>query len=102
VRTAGWNAQPRCYLRPQHAGGREFRAFDFPDMILNGETLYRITDDEAALAAIKAANTAEVYVLPAEERKRWTEALRLVHQRFASVVGGNIIEAMYAARSAPR
>jgi C4-dicarboxylate-binding protein DctP len=54
-------------------------------------------ENEAALAAIKAAKTTEVYVLPQDERSRWREALLPVHRQFEGTVGRDTIEAFYAA-----
>jgi C4-dicarboxylate-binding protein DctP len=54
-------------------------------------------ENEAALAAIKAAKTTEVTVQPPEERKRWREALLPVHRKFEDTVGKDTIEAFYAA-----
>jgi C4-dicarboxylate-binding protein DctP len=54
-------------------------------------------ENEAALAAIKAAKTTKVYVLPQDERSRWREALLPVHRKFEGTVGRDTIEAFYAA-----
>jgi C4-dicarboxylate-binding protein DctP len=54
-------------------------------------------ENDAALAAIKAAKTTEVYVQPPEERSRWREALLPVHRKFEGTVGRDTIEAFYAA-----
>jgi len=54
-------------------------------------------ENEAALAAIKAAKTTEVYVLPQDERSRWREALLPVHRKFEGTVGKDTIAAFYAA-----
>jgi len=54
-------------------------------------------ENEAALAAIKAAKTTEVYVQPPEERKRWREALLPVHRKFEDTIGKDTIAAFYAA-----
>jgi C4-dicarboxylate-binding protein DctP len=54
-------------------------------------------ENEAALAAIKAAKTTEVYVQPPEERARWRAALLPVHRQFERMVGKDTIDAFYAA-----
>jgi C4-dicarboxylate-binding protein DctP len=54
-------------------------------------------ENEAALAAIKAAKTTEITVLPPEERARWRDALLPVHRKFERMVGKDTIDAFYAA-----
>jgi C4-dicarboxylate-binding protein DctP len=58
------------------------------------------SENDAALAAIKAAKTTEVYVLPADERRRWRAALWPVHREFEGVVGKDTLAAVYAATAA--
>jgi C4-dicarboxylate-binding protein DctP len=55
------------------------------------------TENEAALAAVKAAGTTEVYVLTPEERAAWREALRPVHREFESRIGGDVLRSVYEA-----
>jgi C4-dicarboxylate-binding protein DctP len=57
-------------------------------------------ENDAALAAIKTAGTTEVYVLPADERQRWRDALWRVHREFESRVGKDTLATVYAATPA--
>lgn len=52
-------------------------------------------ENEAALAAVRASGRTEIYVLPAEERARWREALLPVHRKFENAVGRDNLEAIY-------
>lgn len=52
-------------------------------------------ENEQALAAVRAADRTEIYLLPAEERMRWREALLPVHGKFERMVGRDNLEAIY-------
>lgn len=51
-------------------------------------------DNEEALAAIRAAKTTEVYVLPEADRAAWRKALQPVQQQFEVVVGKDLLQAV--------
>lgn len=53
------------------------------------------SENEQALAAVRASGRTEIYVLPALERKRWRETLLAVHRRFERMVGRDNLEAIY-------
>jgi C4-dicarboxylate-binding protein DctP len=55
------------------------------------------SENESALAAVRASGRTEIHVLPAGERARWREALLPVHRRFEPVVGRGNLEAIYRA-----
>ncbi|MFO1319901.1 MAG: TRAP transporter substrate-binding protein [Burkholderiales bacterium] len=49
-----------------------------------------------ALAAVKAAGTTEVYLLPDKDRAEWQKALLPVHREFESAIGRDLIHGIYA------
>jgi C4-dicarboxylate-binding protein DctP len=51
-------------------------------------------DNDDALAAIRAAKTTEIYVLPDADRAAWAKALAPVHKQFESVIGKDLIESV--------
>jgi C4-dicarboxylate-binding protein DctP len=53
-------------------------------------------ENQDALAAIRAAGTTEIYVLPDKERLAWQQALMPVHREFEPVIGRDTINAIYA------
>jgi C4-dicarboxylate-binding protein DctP len=61
-----------------------------------------ITEQEAAaaLAAVQAAGTTRVYVLPLAERIKWWQAMLPVHKAFEERIGKDLIQATYQAAAA--
>lgn len=52
-------------------------------------------ENDSALAAVKAAGTTEIYVLPDADRRAWQQTLLPVHEQFADVVGKDTIQTVY-------
>ncbi len=52
-------------------------------------------ENDEALAQVKAAGTTEVYVLPYADRVLWHKPLVAVHKEFESVIGKDLIYAIY-------
>jgi len=53
-------------------------------------------ENDEALAKVRAAGATEVYVLPFKDRVIWQKALLPVHREFESVIGKDLIQAVYA------
>ena len=51
-------------------------------------------ENDHALAGIRAGKKTEIYVLPDTERKEWQKALNSVYQKFADVVGRDLIQSI--------
>lgn len=52
-----------------------------------------------ALAAVKAAGTTQVYVLPDADRAQWKQAMLPVYREFESVIGKDLIQSINALAS---
>ncbi len=52
-------------------------------------------EDDDAIAKMKATGRVQVYALSKEERRRWAEAVRPVHQQYEAVVGKDLFAALY-------
>ncbi len=53
-------------------------------------------ENDEALAKVKAAKTTEIHYQSPKERLEWYKALLPVHKEFESVIGQDIIQAVYA------
>ena len=56
-------------------------------------------ENDSALAAVRAAGTTEVHLLPDEERLRWWSVLLPVHKAFEDRIGRDLIRAVYGVAS---
>lgn len=52
-------------------------------------------EDDEDIAKMKATGRVQVLALSKEERKRWAEAVRPVHQQYEAVVGKDLFAALY-------
>ena len=52
-------------------------------------------ENDEALAKVKVAGTTEIYVLQLKDRLLWHKALLLVHKEFESIIGKELIYAIY-------
>lgn len=52
-------------------------------------------ENDDALAAVRAAKTTEIYILPDKERLAWQKALLPVHIQFEDSIGKNLIYGIY-------
>ena len=59
------------------------------------ERVIALQENDEALAKVKAAGTTEVYVLQLKDRLLWHKALLPVHKEFESIIGRELISAIY-------
>ena len=52
-------------------------------------------ENDDALAAVRAAKTTEIYILPDKDRLAWQKALLPVHTQFENTIGKDLVYAIY-------